>query len=93
VYRRGTGQFFSLAATDDAWVFVGGVLAIDLGGTHPRLEARVDLDQLADRVGFRDGQVLPVRVFVANRRAGRSDLDIRTNLMLDPDSTGPERAR
>ncbi len=92
-YRRGTDQSISLAATDDAWVFIGGTLAIDLGGTHPRLEACISIDDLADRVGFRDGQPLPVRIFVANRRAGRSDLDIRTTMPLEPDSGSLAHAR
>lgn len=69
-YRRGTGQWMSLEATDDAWLFVGDRLAIDLGGTHPRLEGRVDLDALADRCGFRDGQRLSVALFAACRRVG-----------------------
>lgn len=92
LYRRGTGQWLAIHAVDDAWVFIGGVLAIDLGGTHGLLDGRIDLDQLADATGFRDGQRLPIRVFSATRRAGRSGFGLRTNLALEPEQL-PHSAR
>lgn len=85
VYRRGTGQWMSVSARDDAWLFVGGRLAIDLGGTHSLMEGRVDLDALADRCGFRDGQRLGVALFAARRLSGGGahDLSWRTSVPVE----------
>jgi cysteine-rich repeat protein len=45
------GEHFKFSGDDDAWVFVNGRLAIDLGGLHSRLNGQFDLDADTDGPG------------------------------------------
>ena len=40
------GETFQFSGDDDIWVYIDGILRIDLGGVHPELEASVNLDML-----------------------------------------------
>src|SRR5574344_682080 len=42
------GEVFDFAGDDDMWIFVDGVLAVDLGGTHLSAPGKVNVKTLAD---------------------------------------------
>lgn len=42
------GEVFDFAGDDDMWIFVDGVLAVDLGGTHLSAPGKVNIKTLAD---------------------------------------------
>ena len=79
VYKRGQGQVFKFTGDDDVWVFIGGRLAIDLGGLHSRKEQYVDLDRLPWLV---DGQVCGLDIFHAERRTTDSNFRVETTMEL-----------
>lgn len=61
------------AGNDDAWIFVNGRLAIDLGGVHDPESAAVTLNApSASQFGLQSGQVYEIAVFHAQRRVGDS---------------------
>lgn len=76
-----------VSSADDAWVFIDGQLAIDLGSAHPRRMQWIDFD----RIGVAPGRNVSVDVFFAERRSGDQHLRIETNARLRPAGTDTAR--
>ncbi|MFG0283837.1 MAG: hypothetical protein ACF8R7_05400 [Phycisphaerales bacterium JB039] len=76
------GQFIELAADGDAWLFVDGELAMDLGGLMPGDRQRLELDRLELTPG-------PHRLllFFAHRTEEAAAFELRTNMQLNTFST------
>ncbi len=79
VYRKNTGQVFTFMGDDDVWVFVGGKLAIDLGGVHGAHSQTIDLDRLS---WLEDGKAYPLKVFHAERHTTQSNFRIETTIQM-----------
>jgi fibro-slime domain-containing protein len=74
------GEVFTFRGDDDLWMFVNGQLVIDLGGLHGPLEASVDLDAEASRLGLMLGETYPMDIFHAERHTVDSNYRIETNI-------------
>ena len=58
-YKKDQGEIFEFAGDDDMWIYVDGVLAVDLGGTHLAAPGKVELDFLAQNAhGCHPGEPL-----------------------------------
>jgi fibro-slime domain-containing protein len=73
-------QRLGLSSADDAWVFIDGRLAIDLGSAHARSMQWIDLD----RLGLEPGRTVAVDVFFAERRSGDHHFRLESNARLRP---------
>ncbi len=72
------GQTFTFAGDDDAWAFVEGKLALDLGGLHPRKTGTLNLD--AVQPALVEGNTYRLDFFHAERKAVSSSFEIETSI-------------
>jgi fibro-slime domain-containing protein len=79
-FRYNGGETFQFTGDDDLWVYINKKLAIDLGGLHSQLTARISLDDEADRLGIETGGVYQLDLFHAERHTHESNFRIDTNL-------------
>ncbi len=79
------GQRFGVRGDDDIWVFIGGKLAIDLGGTHMAAPGYVDLSLITDRNGdlLVEGKQYDLDFFFCDRRTTMSNMNVFSNIYLD----------
>ncbi len=76
------GEVFRFSGDDDVWVFVNGILALDLGGMHHELGGEIDFDQAAADLGLEVGGVYGLDFFYAERHTTESNLWIDMNLAV-----------
>lgn len=82
VYNKDSNLYFTFTGDDDVYMYINGVLALDLGGAHGRNTKTVNLNEVADKCGLVDGQVATFTFFYMERCSDASTFGIKTNMKL-----------
>ena len=84
------GETFSFTGDDDVWVFINGILAIDLGGVHGPQTDSVNLNTFALANGMTTGNTYSLDIFQAERHTSGSSFSFTTSLVLEDAPQVPE---
>ena len=68
-----SGAAFAFVGDDDVWVFLNGVLIVDLGGVHAATAIIVEFDDVANQTGLVPGEKACLDMFHAERNTVKSN--------------------
>jgi fibro-slime domain-containing protein len=74
------GHRFTFRGDDDLFIFVNGVLALDLGSLHGATEGTIDFDAQATALGIVPGNTYAMDIFLAERHTEASCYQVTTNI-------------
>ena len=81
--------YFEFSGDDDVYLFINGVLVLDLGGAHLEAKKTVYLKDIAEQCHLQSGVIAHFDFFYMERHTTASNMNIVTNITLADESEIP----
>jgi fibro-slime domain-containing protein len=76
------GEVLTYIGDDSVWVFINGILAVDIGGVHGPSSETISLDTLATTLKITKGKIYPLDFFFAEEHTCGSTIQIQTTFVF-----------
>lgn len=84
-YNAEDDLYFRFTGDDGVYLYLNGVLALEIGGAHSIAQQEVSLNDVAERCGLSDGEAFTFDLFYTERHGYGANIRIETNIELyDP---------
>ena len=83
LYKESDHLIFNFHGDDDVYLFIDGKLALDIGGAHLKRGEKLDVNEIAKKIGLKDGEVYSFDFFYIERHTTASNITIETNMILE----------
>ncbi len=91
IYNVEDELYFEFDGDDDVYLYINGVLVLDLGGTHKKSDGRVSINDVAEKCGLVDGQAYDFDFYYMERHTTEINFKIETNIQMENPSMETEK--
>lgn len=82
VYYEDDNLYFTFTGDDDVYLFINGKLVLDLGGGHSISKGKINVNDVRDLCGLKDGKVYDFDFYYMERHGTSANFSIETNIKI-----------
>ncbi len=82
IYYEDQDLYFNFRGDDDVMFFINGRMACDIGAAHGAMPGELNLNDKAEELGLKDGEIYTFDMFYAERNATGSNITFTTNIKI-----------
>lgn len=85
IYYYDSDMYFTFTGDDDVYLFINGKLVMDLGGGHSISKVNININDVAEMCGLKDGEAYDFDFYYMERHGYAANFSIETNIkIVDP---------
>lgn len=85
IFYEDDNMYFNFTGDDDVYLYINGIRVMDMGGAHSISKCGINLNDVKELCGLRDGEVYSFDFFYMERHGTAANFGIETNIrIVDP---------
>lgn len=92
IYYEDDQLYFNFTGDDDVYLYINGVRVLDMGGGHAISKCGINLNDVQDLCGLKDGEVYDFDFYYMERHGTAANFGIETNIKIVDPSMVTEKA-